>query len=435
METLSATALALLPHNGMTQMIQFMQAAPVFPDTPNAIDNLLTFARALAEGFATNAFEALVPFVRTAWRAMAIVYIAFNGWQILFTGRFDIASIGTALLKISIILVAVTQIAFFNAVFIRVFFDTPDQIGGILVRDLSGSLQGAEIEASTAGISTAIGSFWTLGFDLAGRILALDTTGIFSSLALLVPAGLVIVATILLCVAAAIVLTLAYLALGIFLGLAPFFILLAMFQSTRPFFEGWLRMMTNYALIPLFVYATISLAFFIAQPAFLEIATELNRIGALNSSGAFFGLGESEQQAAANSFNIWGAIASLLFAGIVATTLMLQVLQMAAGVAGGFALNPGRLISRALAPARNFGRNISTRVPVIGQNARREAGQRRELGYLRRTQGLQKQLAEARGGGKSLPAPTTDTAAPRRAAPAGTTGAGTPTGAASGGSS
>lgn len=432
MELLSATAVSLLQANGLFEMMPFMQVTPVFPDTSNPIDNLLTFARSLAEGFATNAFDALGPFVTTAWKAMAIVYIAFTGWQIMFTGRFDIASIGTAILKISIIFVAVTQIAFFNTVFIRVFFDTPDQIGGILVADLSASLQGAQIEASTEGISTAIGSFWTLGFDLAGRILALDTTGIFSSIGLLVPAGLVMVATVLLCVAATIVLTLAYLALGIFLGLAPFFILLAMFQSTRPFFEGWLRMMTNYALIPLFVYATISLAFFIAQPAFTEIATELNRIGALSDSGAFLGLGDSEQQAAANSFNIWGAIASLLFAGIVATVLMVQVLQMAAGVAGGFALNPGRLISRALAPARNLARNLSTRVPVIGQNARREAGQRRELGYLRRTQGLQQQLSQARGGGQALPAPSSGQSS---GAPAGTTGAGTPSGAANGGRS
>lgn len=433
MDMYSAIAVNMLQANGLFEMMPFMQATPVFPDSPNPINNLVTFARQLAEGFATNAFAALTPFVTLAWKAMAIVYIAFTGWQILFTGRFDIASIGTAILKISIILVAVTQTAFFSTVFIRVFFDTPDQLGGLLVRDLTGSLQGAEIDPNTAGISSAIGDFWSSGFLLAGKILSLDTTGVFSSLGLIIPAVAIMIATILLCVAAAIILSLSYLALGIFLGVAPFFILLAMFQSTRPFFEGWLRMTMNYALVPLFVYATISMAFFIAQPAFTEIASELNRIGALSDSGAFFGLGTSEQEAAANSFNIWGAIASLLFAGIVATVLMTQVLQMAAGIAGGFALNTGRLISRTLAPARNLGRNLSTRVPVVGQNARREAGQRRELGYLRRTQGLQQQLSQARGGGQASRVPSLSSG--QRSAPAGTTGAGTPNGAANGGKS
>lgn len=436
MDIAAASIPSFIQLAGMSEMLSFMQSTPVptFPDTPNPINNVVTFARELAEGFATNAFTAFGPFVTAAWKAMAIVYIAFTGWQILFTGRFDIASIGSALLKISIILVAVTQIAFFNTVFIRIFFDTPDQIGGLLVRDLTGSLQGAEINPDTAGISSAIGDFWASGFTLAGRILSLDTTGVFSSFGLIIPALAVMLATILLCVAAAIILVLSYLAIGIFLGVAPFFILLAMFQSTRPFFEGWLRMLMNYTLVPLFVYATISMAFFIAQPAFAEIASELNSIGALSDEGPFFGLGTSEQEAAANGFNIWGAIASLLFAGIVATVLMSQVLQMAAGVAGGFALNTGRLISRTLAPARNLGRNLTTRVPVIGKHARKEASQRRELGYLRRTQGLQRQLADARGGGPSraAPAPSSTRELP---APAGTTGAGTPSGAANGGRS
>ena len=418
---------------GMFEMLQNVQPVPTFPEGPNPIDNSVTFARDLSEAFATNAFGSFGDFVRLAWPAMAIVYIAFTGWQVLFTGRFDIASIGSAFLRISIILVAVTQTAFFTTVFIRIFFDVPDQLGGFLVADLSGSLQGANIEANTMGISSALGAFWTTGFDLASDILALETTGIFGSFALLFPAGGIMLATVLLCVAAAIILILSYLALGIFLGVSPFFILLAMFQTTRPFFEGWFRMLTNYALVPLFVYASISLAFFIAQPAFAQIAAELAQIGALSSSEGFLGLGTSEQQAAANSFDIWGSVASLLFAGLVATYLMTQVLQMAAGVAGGFALSTGRLISRALAPARNLGNNLTTRVPVIGQQARRQASQTRELGYLRRTQGLQRQLAIARGGGAPQQAPSQSR--PSSSPAPGTSGAGTPTGAAGGGRS
>lgn len=411
--------------------LQAVQAIPTFPDGPNPIDNTVNFARDLSEAFAINSFGGLGEFAALAWRAMAIVYIAFLGWQVLFTGRFDIASIGSALLRITIILVAVTQLAFFSRVFIRIFFDVPDELGGFLVRDLSGSLSSASVDPSTEGISSALGTFWSTGFNLASDIMALETTGIFGSFGLLLPAGGIMIATILLCVAAAIILVLAYLALGIFLGTAPFFILLAMFQSTRPLFEGWLRMMMNYALVPLFVYATISMAFFIAQPAFMNVANELQMIGALSSSEGFLNLGTSDQQEAANNFNIWGSVAALLFAGIVATVLMTQVVQMAAGVAGGFALATGRLVSRALTPARNLGRNLANRTPGIGQHARRQVNERRELRYLQRTQGLQRQLASARGGNAGLPPPQSGAAQPSGSrAPAGTTGAGTPTGAA-----
>ena len=193
----------------------------------------------------------------------------------------------------------------------------------------------------------------------------------------------------------------------------------------------------NYALVPIFVYATVALAFFIAQPAFLSIGQELAQIATLSDrvSGLGItlpdGITTSTQEEAVANLNVWGAIGSLLLAGIVATTLMTQVLQMSASIAGGFALNSGRLIQRALTPARNAGRNIVNRLPAVGQNARRQNRETRELAYLQGTRGLQRQLAQARGGGSGRPSPPQQTGSQAvTSPPSGTTGPGTPSGAA-----
>lgn len=360
---------------------------------------------------------------------MAIVYIAFLGWQIMFTGQFSAANLGRAILRIFIILVAVTQFAFLNAVIINILFDTPNQIGGRVVAAVSSG-------QTTEGISTALGAFWTEGFALAASLFALEGAGLASLFTLVIPAAAIIIATILLTVAAAILLVLSTLALGILLGVAPFFIILAMFDTTRPFFEGWFRMTMNYALVPVFVYATVALAFFIAQPAFASIGDELASIGALTdrvtSLGGVVtlpdGLTTSEQEAAVANLNVWGAIGSLLLAGIVATTLMTQVLQMSASIAGGFALQSGQLIQRALTPARNVGRNLTNRLPGVGSNARRANRETRELSYLQRTQGLQRQLAQARGGPHSS-TQRQPQSRPEASSPTGSNGAGTPSGA------
>lgn len=420
----------LLLQSATTSIGPFLQSVPVpdaFPDSANPIDNILNFTTELSRNFAMATHGSFAGPLRILWRSMAIVYIAFLGWQVMFTGQFSAANIGRAILRIFIILVAVTQFGFINAVIVNVLFETPNQVGGRVVEAVSGG-------QTPDGISTALGAFWTEGFALAGNLFALEGAGLASLFTLVIPAGAIILATVLLTVAATILLVLATLALGILLGLAPFFIILAMFDTTRPFFEGWFRMVMNYALVPVFVYATVALAFFIAQPAFASISQELATIGALADRVSGLGvtlpdgLTTSEQEAAVANLNVWGSIGSLLLAGIVATTLMTQVLQMSASIAGGFALQSGRLIQRALTPARNVGRNLTNRLPGIGSNARRENRETRELSYLQRTQGLQRQLAQARGG-TQRPSPTPTQPQPTQRAAPGTTGAGTPSGA------
>ena len=409
----------------------FLQSAPVpvdaFPQSTNPIDNIINFTTDLSRNFAMATHGSFAGPLRVLWRSMAIVYIAFLGWQVMFTGQFSVANIGRAILRIFIILVAVTQFAFLNAVIINVLFDTPNEIGGRVVAAVSPG-------ETAEGISTALGAFWTEGFGLAGDLFALEGAGLASLFTLVIPAAAIILGTLLLTVAAAILLVLSTLALGILLGVAPFFIVLAMFDATRPFFEGWFRMTMNYALVPVFVYATVALAFFIAQPAFSSIAQELATIGALTDrvSGLGIplpdGLTTSEQEAAVANLNVWGAIGSLLLAGIVATTLMTQVLQMSASIAGGFALQSGQLIQRALTPARNVGRNLANRLPGVGSNARREHREIRELSYLQRTQGLQRQLAQARGGPQSS-GPRQAPSRQQSGTATRTNGAGTPSGA------
>lgn len=128
-------------------------------------------------------------------------------------------------------------------------------------------------------------------------------------------AGLLLVTALLLAVVAMTLLMLSNLAVGILLAVGPFFLMLRLLDVGKGLFEGWLRQLLTFALVPLFVYSLIALNFTI----FTEAQDQLTNATTLNQLTLT-------------------QVVPYVLVGIANLLLLTQVLSWAGGVGGGIAL-------------------------------------------------------------------------------------------------
>ena len=346
----------------------------------NDVTRILNNVDNITQNFVFNSYQGFGAFADTIWTLMAITYIAFTGYKVVLSGNFDIPTLFGDFAKVLLILVAVTQWDFFGQAFYDVVIGVPNDMGGNLINSnglLNVTAFGLNYEITG---DDALGVFWTQGQEVVTKLFALAGKGFLFDFAIAFLAVVVWIAIAALTIAALLLLILAKFAVAIFMAVAPLFILFAMFQTTRPFFEGWLRMTVNYALIPLFVYAVLALILSMLFKPLSDLATNIN-----------------------DQTPLFPLVSPVILMAIVGTVILTQVLQMAAGVAGGFALATNSLISRVASPVTNFARNSYSRAVGRNSNLRRAANDRRDLRYLRNTAPMQRQLADARRGNDPRP--------------------------------
>lgn len=104
-------------------------------------------------------------------------------------------------------------------------------------------------------------------------------------------------------------------AVAVLLAVAPIFILMLVFTNTKALFEGWLRALINFALIPIFVYALLALMLVIAYKP-LDMISEV-----------------SQEEGKVLSY-----AAPFILTCIVTVGVLRQVTSIAASIAGGVAL-------------------------------------------------------------------------------------------------
>lgn len=181
---------------------------------------------------------------------------------------------------------------------------------------------------STSGAIGMIESVYGAGFEAAAQVWNKSGVLDFSSHVI---SGLLLVTALALAVVASVLLILSKLATGILLAVGPFFFLLRLFDSGKGLFEGWLRQLLSFAVIPIFVYSLIGLNFTILTAGHTQLT-------------ASTALGEPTLQAVVQ----FGLVA------IVNLVLLTQVVTWAGGVGGGIALavSAGGIISGASTAAR-----------------------------------------------------------------------------------
>lgn len=179
----------------------------------------------------------------------------------------------------------------------------PDAIAGFLLAQAGRTeheVMGMIETVMQAGIESAEAVWAKAGWiDLSSHIVA----------------GLLLVTALLLAVVAMTLLMLSNLAVGILLAVGPFFLILRLLDFGKGLFEGWLRQLLIFSLVPIFVYSLIALNFTIFTEAQAQLvnASNLNQLTLTH-------------------------VVPFVLVGIANLLLLTQVLSWAEGVGSGIAL-------------------------------------------------------------------------------------------------
>lgn len=263
---------------------------------------LLAAVDAAVEGYARAAFGAVAGAVAPAVVAGGALIIAW--WGILFaTGRAEapLVQFTERIAKIAVFagLVAGTAGTFdilygwFNAV--------PEGLGAVL---LAGESPAAALDAFYAR-GAALAQTLLSMFELSGTGLTWLVLGIVVWLACAILAGY-----------GGFLIVLAKVAIAVLLAVAPIFVFLAMFQTTRSWFEGWLRGILTQAMILALTYGFLAFLLFVTQ----------DFVGAVENA---------EAAGAAVTFEDVGATVLVVIVGVL---LLAQTPSLASAVGGGAAV-------------------------------------------------------------------------------------------------
>ena len=181
-------------------------------------------------------------------------------------------------------------------------------------------------EADVIGLIEAV---MTAGIDAASQIW---TEATFYDISSHVLSGLLLLTGLVLAVLAAVLLMVSKLGVGILLAVGPFFLLIRLLDIGKGLFEGWLRQLLTFALIPIFVYSLIALNFTILTTAHTQLTA-----AAATPAGVTF-----------------TAAIPYLLVSLVNMILLTQVMGWAGGVGGGIALavSAGSVMSGVSTAAR-----------------------------------------------------------------------------------
>lgn len=185
-----------------------------------------------------------------------------------------------------------------------------------------------------------IESVMEAGIDSAGRIWQ-DAS--YFSLTPYIISSLLLVTALLLAIVATVLLVLSKLAVGILLAVGPFFLVFRLLDVGKGLFEGWLRQLLTFALVPVFVYSLIALNFAILEESHLQLT-------AATAPGAIVTL---------------TTVVPFVLVGIANLVLLTQVLSWAGGVGGGIALAVGA--GAAVQVVQQAGRATVATGRVVGQ--------------------------------------------------------------------
>jgi type IV secretion system protein VirB6 len=195
----------------------------------------------------------------------------------------------------------------YNSVIVDTFYNAPAQLASAVV-------------GSSDPVAT-IDTIWNAGGQVAGQLWA--RAGHYLSDAGFYLAGLVVWILVgILCVYAMFLIALSNVALAVLLALGPLFIAMLLFESSRRFFSAWLAQLANYALITVLTVMVSALLLKIVQ----SYATQTAALGsAIETVDAL----------------------DMILASVLVFLVMLQVMPIAAGLAGGVSLNSFGALSRS----------------------------------------------------------------------------------------
>jgi type IV secretion system protein VirB6 len=257
--------------------------------------------------------------------SLATIYVM--GWGYLhLVGKIEEPLVAglRRLIVLAVILGVSLHLWLYNSVLVDTFYNAPAQLAADLV--------GAQDPVST------LDAIWASGGTVAGNLW--DKGGVMNGDFGFYLAGAVVWFLIgLLCVYAMFLIALSSIALAVLLALGPIFVALLFFEATKRFFAAWIAQLATYAFITVL---TVMLATLLLQVVD-SYATQTAARGA--------------------AILTVDALNMVLVAALVFLVLR-QVMPIASGLAGGFAVNSMGLVSRTIGATVRQG--VAVGKPVLG---------------------------------------------------------------------
>jgi type IV secretion system protein VirB6 len=314
------------------------QCQPFGADGPAGVADALSKVDCLATDATSMSFGRLFGAHGSFTTALTIIltlYIALLAFNLL-TGRsaLRVSVLTPRMMTLGLVLTFATSWIAYQSVVWNLATGAPDEIASVLVgtKGSATTLFAQQLDSIFAAINDAVSSI-TPGTAAA-------TPGMAS------PANILSIAALILLLGTVGVLVVCRLALAALLILGPVFIVLALFDGTRGLFEGWLKCVATFALVPLLTVVMGSGALVAISPM----------VAALGENG-----GEIPLKTAV----------SVLVASIIYLSLMLVVFKVAGMLTKGWRLGrPAQLVGgHSMGPVGGYQERPLNPAPAVAAAA------------------------------------------------------------------
>lgn len=263
---------------------------------------------------------------------LATVYVMIWGYLQL-TGRIEepFQAGVKRMITLAVILGIGLHLWLYNTLLVDTFYEAPSEFAAAVV--------GAADPVQTIDV------IWNAGGTVADELFRSGSG--WSRIGFSIVGAVVWVLVGLLCVYTMFLLALSCVALSVLLALGPFFIAMLLFDATRRFFEAWLAQLANYALITILTVMVAALLLHL-------VSTYAQQTAALGVA-----------------IRIDDAL-DMLLATVLVFLFLRQIMPIAAGLAGGVALNSFGMVSRTMgAPMRAAmaGLGVTSQIRALASNS------------------------------------------------------------------
>ena len=278
---------------------------------------ILGSADVAVERYVFSTWEGFIDRSEVLVTSLLVIFVALVGY-LLWIGRIEMSRSEMLVrgFQAAVIFVFATNVDVLDRFLYRVATDVPGAVASSMV---------APLGESSGSINESLDLVFVDGMRTGGKIL--DEASIYDVGTVLFGFVMIFV-TLVALIPVALVLLLSKVAVGVLLGLAPIVLLLYLFPATRSLFEGYVRQLLGFALIPVMIYALLGLVLSMVQSVPDAVVQEsLEGIPSL------------------------GVIAPYIVVMIVVGLLSTQVLSWSSGIAGALTLSAAGALARPAAAA------------------------------------------------------------------------------------
>ncbi len=228
----------------------------------NFINDLLNVVDTLTGHFVERGYQAISNDIRVSGllTSILVLYIIYH-LALVYYDKEPFSGVASHILKISLVFVLALNWDVFHRVIYNFVTNEPMHISKILI-DAYGNVSDSH--------SASLNDVWVMGMDVVTSLFKNAPFSIKGFFIALFATLLIFTATLLFTVIALGYIILSKFFVAIYLGIAPYFILMYLFRGTQGMTQSWVQALLNYSLIPVFVSVvllfTMSLAVVLLEP-------------------------------------------------------------------------------------------------------------------------------------------------------------------------